>query len=536
MRPSILQTTGALLVLSVGSIGGRVLQTGSGASAEIDATRKLALERAARFETGEALALLDGALASKPGDGRLLSTRGKILWGLRRARSAIEALEQAARDPKALGDANYELGRVYFFKGWQAEGAFPGWHDEPEYRERAIAAFEAAIKADQSRSEPRIALGDALILSDSPSDALAAYDAAIAASPTAMMARVGRWRALKALNRAAEIRSEVAAATEADDVRMLAAAREGYLLIDQEADAKQVERAILERFTTSAPAARFEAERIAAARQAKQYPTVVDNARAFAKKFPDSPQLIGVYDALIEAYAADSATDPTLILDTINARIRMRPDPAVYLTGGNALAARRALLDEVIRLAEAAIPASETFINENLGSYKMQGKVQGSLGRSRAAATDLMGWAYLLKGETDKAATRLEEAERLSRGLDMANQFHLGELARSKEQLQASREYYLSALTLAQGPPAVRGAEKASLAEVYAKLGNDPAEFEAYLKDELGRRHDARRTALLQSMVDRKVPDVTLTDVSGKTVNLAAMRGKVLLLNFFSSW
>ncbi len=537
-------SVGAAIACSGLCIAGAAAATRSSMSAaqsakaadQVEAARTLALERAARWETDEALKALDSALASHPNDGSLLTAKGKIWWDLRRSRSAIDVLENAARDPKASADAHYELGKIYFFKGWESEGAYPGWHEESEYRPRAIAEFEAAIKADPRKSDARTMLADALLLSDRPADALTAYDAVIKASPMAGPARVGRWKALKALNRSGEIQAEVVAAAQADDVKMLAAARDGYALLGQDADAKALDTAIEERFPTSPPAAQIASGRIAAARQAKQYPTVVEQARAFTQKFPASPQLPTVCDALIEALAADPSTDASAILTTVDARVKMRPDPAAYVTGANALLARRALLDDAIRLADGSVSAADTLVNENLGSYKMSGKVQGSLGRSRAAAADIVGWASFLKNDVTKATSSLEEAERLSRGLDMVNQFHLAELARSKGDLEAAREHYLNSLTLAQGPPPIKEAGKKALAEVYAKLGNDPAEFESYLKGELDRRGEARRTALLQTMVDQKVPDLRFTGVDGKTVEIAAMRGKVLLLNFFSSW
>jgi tetratricopeptide (TPR) repeat protein len=44
------------------------------------------------------------------------------------------------------------------FKGWQQEATFPGWHDEPAYRTRAIAELKAAIKADPARASAQEAL------------------------------------------------------------------------------------------------------------------------------------------------------------------------------------------------------------------------------------------------------------------------------------------------------------------------------------------------------------------------------------------
>ena len=36
--------------------------------------------------------------------------------------------------------------------------------------------------------------------------------------------------------------------------------------------------------------------------------------------------------------------------------------------------------------------------------------------------------------------------------------------------------------------------------------------------------------------VDRRLPQLPLTAVDGTRVDVAGLRGKVLLLNFFSSW
>jgi thiol-disulfide isomerase/thioredoxin len=84
--------------------------------------------------------------------------RGTARWEQRLSKSAIEALESAARDPNAAAQAHETLGRIYTFKGWQQESAFPGWHDEPSYREKAIAELKAAVAADPGRASAKEAL------------------------------------------------------------------------------------------------------------------------------------------------------------------------------------------------------------------------------------------------------------------------------------------------------------------------------------------------------------------------------------------
>jgi tetratricopeptide (TPR) repeat protein len=43
-------------------------------------------------------------------------------------------------------------------KGWQQENAFPGWHDEPGLRARALSELKAAVAADPSRASAQEAL------------------------------------------------------------------------------------------------------------------------------------------------------------------------------------------------------------------------------------------------------------------------------------------------------------------------------------------------------------------------------------------
>jgi len=92
-----------------------------------------------------------GLLAQSPARQQL--ARGNALWDQRLANSAIAALEAAARDRGTASEAYEALGRLYTFKGWLQDNVFPGWHDEPEYRERALAALKASLAADR-RARP----------------------------------------------------------------------------------------------------------------------------------------------------------------------------------------------------------------------------------------------------------------------------------------------------------------------------------------------------------------------------------------------
>ena len=376
-----------------------------------------------------------GALAQTTARDQL--ARGTALWDQRLAKSAIAAFEAAARDRSTAAEAHEALGRLYTFKGWQQESAFPGWHDEPSFRERAIAELEAAVAADPARASAQDARRIA--------EGFAAADTVDPAPPRP---------AIRAL------------------------------------DAK------LQSFQTSGST-------------------------------PGSDPKSG---------SDPARSDPAVtaqIVAAVEARAKAQADPAPFFTGAQILI-DRGDYDRAIVIAERGATVSDRFIDENLSAYQMTGKSQGSYARGRAAAADLAGWAQFLKHDY-AAAAKLGEAERLSQGLDVVNQFHMGELARAQKVPARARDHYLAALSLAGGPAPLRQQAKDALAALQTSGGN-AAGFDAWLDVELTRRREERKAAALNSLVDRPLPVLAFTDLSGKPYDASGLRGKVLLLNFFASW
>lgn len=138
------------------------LASGAGVLAQSDAAgfRERVLAHNERDEMPQALAALDEGLARWPADAGLLAAKGQIYWRLLRTNSAEQALLTAAKAPAFAAEAQYWLGVIYRFKGWQAENAFPGWHEEVTYRPRAVAAFTAARDLRPDWPLPRIALAE----------------------------------------------------------------------------------------------------------------------------------------------------------------------------------------------------------------------------------------------------------------------------------------------------------------------------------------------------------------------------------------
>jgi thiol-disulfide isomerase/thioredoxin len=388
-----------------------------------------------RFIATAAFVMLTVAGAPAQSPARAQLARGNALWGERLSKSAIAAFEAAARDSETKAEADEALGRLYTFKGWQQEAAFPGWHDEPAYRERALTTLRAAAAADPARASAQDALKIA--------EGFAAADKVDPAPPR-------------------------------PEIRAL--------------DAK---------------------------------------LQAFQMATSGSDPHLG----------SDPATHPAPvaeIMTAVEARAKAQADPAPYFTGAQILIDREEY-DKAISLAERGAKASDHFIDENLSAYQMSGKVQSSYARGRGAAADLAGWALVLKKDYASAGPKLQEAERLLQGQDVANEFHLGELARAQNAPARARDYYLNALSLAGGPAPLRQRATQALVALQSNAAGS-AGFDGWLEGELARRRDERRAAALKSLVDRPLPKLTLTTVDGRPYDMAALRGKVVLLDFFASW
>jgi thiol-disulfide isomerase/thioredoxin len=109
--------------------------------------------------TAAVAVLTAAALAQTAAHDRI--AQGLSFWDQRLSKSAIASFEAALRDkptPHEAAEIHEALGRIYTFKGWQQEGAFPGWHDEPGLRDRALTELKAAVAADPARASAQEAL------------------------------------------------------------------------------------------------------------------------------------------------------------------------------------------------------------------------------------------------------------------------------------------------------------------------------------------------------------------------------------------
>lgn len=251
----------------------------------------------------------------------------------------------------------------------------------------------------------------------------------------------------------------------------------------------------------------------------------------------------GFDNSLKQADAAiaklQAGPDIAALRDAIAYRIKLRPDPQSYAASANLLLARHEELALVLRLAEEGKAAGERFIHENEDSYKLDGKVQGSLDRNAATFADIAGWALFLQGDLTGAESRLAEAARLFRNNDLNNQMHLAELSASRGDRAAAEDHYLNAIELAYDPTTnaqTRGRAQVALFQLRATTGETLEESRRWLIEMLDRKREQRRAALTGTMLGRELPGLRLKDLQGNAVDLRDLHGNVVLLGFFAAW
>jgi len=101
----------------------------------------------------------------------------------------------------------------------------------------------------------------------------------------------------------------------------------------------------------------------------------------------------------------------------------------------------------------------------------------------------------------------------------------------SQENLEAALEDYVAALQLAPGKALIN--EK--VMETYAKVNpdGDPQAFMSDLHTSLDER---RKEEVLSEMFEIEAPAFEITDFTGRVLNNASMKGKVLFVDFWATW
>jgi thiol-disulfide isomerase/thioredoxin len=301
---------------------------------------------------------------------------------------------------------------------------------------------------------------------------------------------------------------------------------------------------------TARPKAEAEAEpdaeaelRRAIESAAGQQPQILENLDAYLKKFPDSRHRAEiertVYQLSIElrdrnraiAYGEKLVAANERDLETLTTLVSLLRERKAEGDLPKALRYANQLVEQVEAILAGKKPdrlSLEQWTDRKdrgLASvYLLRGQVQADLGQREKAEADLR---------------RSYQSSRLA-----AAALALAELAEKRGTADEAIDYYAQAFALSM--EASEGVDRGEVRQRLGKLYTARHGSEAGLGDRLLRAYDARvaerkaRLARLEEPnINRGVTDplrFTLTRRDGSTFQLADLRGKVVVLNFWATW
>ncbi|GIV56253.1 MAG: hypothetical protein KatS3mg040_1021 [Candidatus Kapaibacterium sp.] len=315
-------------------------------------------------------------------------------------------------------------------------------------------------------------------------------------------------------------------------------------LLGRDSDAAELERRFAERFPTSDLAEEVERAYCAAAKTPEEFR---DRIRRFAERFPSSPSAVKMYTDLVAYYLQQGNGDAAIA--TVNSYpvppgVTSSPPPALL----NMLAVTMVRQDSLLKLAqqyiEWAVRALET---ENLDAkprYVAPCEYRWQLRELRGICHDTWGYVLYRMGRTEDAIEAFRQCEYLLGPFASGDMLeHLSEAlmaaGRREESLAVARRAIATGRAI--GPTVMRflqsSADTAAIHAEYESLRKQarPAKLRRLRQEMLAqpllemqfRRNDGS-TFLLG--------DAVLTTLDGRQISLRQLKGKVVVLDFWSTW
>jgi thiol-disulfide isomerase/thioredoxin len=265
---------------------------------------------------------------------------------------------------------------------------------------------------------------------------------------------------------------------------------------------------------------------------------LVRNLEAFLKKYPEAPQRVRIYRALVEATL--QLRDTTRAADYAERIVSLAPDDMSMTLVAIQLLERNGDEAGIRRATNYSTRVLEYIDRGNDEKSPKISKEEWETSKKHDRMTVLLlrGRLYLKLHETSKAQKDFEDSYGFEAGSGAAEK--LGEIAELNKDLPRAIQHYARAFALADGSKTTPGRReiRQNLGNVWRLAhGSDEGLGEYVLRtyDEVtaapGKPNTARNTGAKEpfEFILRRVPD-------GGALPLSAEKGKILVVNFWATW
>ena len=499
-----------------------------------------------------------------------------------KAESFIEPYEGYVKQNPNSAVAHYLLGKVYsnankreksdaeYNKALELNPEF-GWAilavstvaSRTGDNARSIEMLEKASKHAGDSVPLRLVIASNIINKKMYDFALREAERVLQLDPQEFNAYTTKWQARLSITLGAdetreEVRREIQGleTKHGKDIRALLVAQSGYQMLEDEAGAEQAKKAILaidpqhfERqpfnlsmgtssgkvIRLSGPTARLLADTFSM----KDEKQKIEAFKKLEKDVEDADaKLYGVYPAMLRSYVAlkDLEGAERIVEAMVKANMDAQDLGSQRITLAKAFVEAKAKPDVALDHARRAIEQLRKPMPVKEGTSPESAEYQKEYAKKQlASALQVQGQILLEKGDAEQAADSLTESVQLN-----AQEDSLFELGRAYVKLGKKSEA-TGALAKAYAYEGKRQQEaRADVQKVYDSKGEPLADFLKKAVD--SHRAQVREAAIAKAVREiaksesKQAPAFALMTLSGQKVQLADLRGKVLMLNFWATW
>lgn len=254
---------------------------------------------------------------------------------------------------------------------------------------------------------------------------------------------------------------------------------------------------------------------------------------AFKSDFPESNMLSNFYYLIVQGYLNDDQIDGLKKFFAKNLEIS---DGYVFRMGASQLLKEEKELDFAVQLIKKGVEIYRKQLREpgdDKPSYLTQEDWETQIKKySLSSLFDIHGQLLIKKDQISEALQVFEEAVTLSEGSNPKINESYGEALIEEKMFQKAHDKLSEFIREGNGSQKL----EELLTTAYEHVNSNGEDFDGYLAELNQAANDKVRAELEKKILDEAAPDFTLEDLEANQISLSALKGKILVMDFWATW